>query len=67
MKLYHSHPDSRAIPSECDREYAWATYSYIIVEVRQGKAGDIRSWCLDDARRFEAEEILTGTLIEKEF
>jgi len=54
-------PDSRAIPSECDREYAWAIYSYIIVEVRQGKAGEIGSWWLDDTRRFEAEEMLTGT------
>lgn len=35
LGFYHSHPDSRAIPSECDREYAWAIYSYILVEVAQ--------------------------------
>ncbi|MBW4497766.1 MAG: M67 family metallopeptidase [Oscillatoria princeps RMCB-10] len=65
LGFYHSHPDSRAIPSECDREYAWAIYSYIIVGVRQGIAGEIGSWCLDDARSFEAEEILTGKLCPK--
>ena len=35
--IYHSHPNSTAIASECDRLYAWEQYSYIIVSVVQGK------------------------------
>ncbi|AFZ14844.1 Mov34/MPN/PAD-1 family protein [Crinalium epipsammum PCC 9333] len=57
--FFHSHPDYPAIPSEFDRTYAWQEYSYIIVSVVQGKAGDIRSWCLDDTHQFQAEEIIT--------
>ncbi|MBE9227428.1 M67 family metallopeptidase [Phormidium sp. LEGE 05292] len=55
--FYHSHPDHPAIPSEMDRAIAWAVYSYIIVSVRQGKVGEVRSWCLDDAHQFQEEEI----------
>jgi proteasome lid subunit RPN8/RPN11 len=57
--FFHSHPDYPAIPSECDRACAWQEYSYIIVSVEQGKAGDIRSWCLDDTHQFQSEEIIT--------
>jgi len=32
--IYHSHPDTCAIPSEFDRVYAWHQYSYIIVSVK---------------------------------
>jgi len=56
--IYHSHPDNPAIPSEFDRQYAWQEYSYIIVSVQNGKAADIKSWCLDDDHLFQ-EEILT--------
>lgn len=59
--FYHSHTDSEAIPSECDREYAWPIYSYLIASVRQGKARGERSWCLDDARYFQPEEIRTSS------
>ncbi|OKH32452.1 hypothetical protein NIES2119_26090 [[Phormidium ambiguum] IAM M-71] len=57
---YHSHPDHPAIPSEMDRAIAWAVYSYIIVSVPKGKAGEVRSWCLDEAHQFQEEEILTN-------
>ncbi|MGB3206631.1 MAG: M67 family metallopeptidase [Crinalium sp.] len=57
--FFHSHTDHPAIPSECDRTYAWQEYSYIIVSVEQGSSGDIRSWCLDDTHQFQAEEIIT--------
>lgn len=65
--IYHSHPDNPAIPSECDREYAWPQYSYMIVSIQQGKAQDLQSWSLDDAHQFQAEEILTSepTAVEK--
>jgi proteasome lid subunit RPN8/RPN11 len=57
--IYHSHPDHAAIPSEFDRVCAWLGYSYIIVSVQQGKATDLRSWCLDQQHQFQPEEILS--------
>lgn len=58
LGFYHSHPDAPAIPSEFDREHAWPTYSYIIVEVLSGTAGRLTSWLLaDDRTRFEPEQI----------
>lgn len=54
--IYHSHPDHPAIPSEMDRAIAWQVYSYIIVSLQQGKAGELRSWCLDDNHQFQEEE-----------
>lgn len=57
--IYHSHPDHAAIPSECDRVYAWYEYSYIIVSVHQGKASDLKSWSLDNDHQFQSEEIIT--------
>lgn len=57
--FYHSHPDHPAIPSEMDRAIAWTVYSYIIVSVPEGKAGEVRSWCLDEAHQFHEEGILT--------
>ncbi|MDH3254071.1 MAG: M67 family metallopeptidase [Acidobacteriota bacterium] len=41
---YHSHPDGRARPSDVDRGEAWRGVSYLIVAVREGTAGEIRSW-----------------------
>ncbi|MBW4614659.1 MAG: M67 family metallopeptidase [Desmonostoc vinosum HA7617-LM4] len=55
--IFHSHPDHPAIPSECDRLYAWQGYSYIIVCVQNGKAQEVQSWSLDDAHQFQAEKI----------
>jgi proteasome lid subunit RPN8/RPN11 len=59
--FYHSHPDDRAVPSKYDLEHAWPTYSYIIVSVREGNAGDLLSWEMEPNReRFNSEEILKG-------
>jgi proteasome lid subunit RPN8/RPN11 len=55
--IYHSHPDNCATPSECDRLYAWAEYSYIIVSVENGKASTVKSWTLDDYHHFQPESI----------
>ncbi|NDJ21666.1 hypothetical protein GS682_08445 [Nostoc sp. B(2019)] len=55
--IYHSHPDHLAIPSECDRLYAWQGYSYIIVSVQNGRATEVQSWSLDDTHQFQAEAI----------
>ncbi len=61
--IYHSHPDHPAIPSHFDRVCAWQTYSYIIVSVPQGKAGELKSWSLDDNHQFQPEEIIVEKLI----
>jgi proteasome lid subunit RPN8/RPN11 len=59
--FYHSHPDHPAIPSQYDLEHAWPTYSYVIVSVREGLAGDLYSWEMEaDRSRFNAEEIGGG-------
>ncbi|MBG1262622.1 Mov34/MPN/PAD-1 family protein [Nostoc commune] len=55
--IFHSHPVNPAIPSECDRLYAWQGYSYIIVSVQNGKAGKLQSWSLDETHHFQAEAI----------
>jgi proteasome lid subunit RPN8/RPN11 len=56
--FYHSHPDHPAVPSQYDLDHAWPLYSYIVVSVKAGKAGDLRSWEMEvDRSRFEEEEI----------
>lgn len=55
--IYHSHTDNPAIPSEYDRQLAWQEYSYIIASVQNGKAGDMKSWTLDDSHQFQQEII----------
>ncbi len=56
--VFHSHPDHPAQASEYDREYALPWYSYLIVSVPKGKAGDARSWVLsDDRKKFNEERI----------
>ncbi|MBT9310904.1 Mov34/MPN/PAD-1 family protein [Leptothoe kymatousa] len=53
--VYHSHPNAEAVPSECDRELAWSTYSYIIVSIRNGIAVDLQNWQLDNNHQFQPE------------
>jgi proteasome lid subunit RPN8/RPN11 len=56
--FYHSHPDHPAVPSQYDLEHAWPVYSYIVVSVRAGEAGALRSWEMThDRARFEEEEV----------
>jgi proteasome lid subunit RPN8/RPN11 len=50
LGFYHSHPDHPAVPSSFDREHAWPWYSYVIVRVDQGRAGEATSWQLADDR-----------------
>jgi len=57
---YHSHPDAPARPSEYDRDHAWPWYSYVIVSVQNGVAGDTASWRLqDDRTAYDPEPIET--------
>jgi len=57
--FYHSHPDHPPRPSAFDLEHAWPVYSYVIVSVLQGRAGDLSSWELrHDRSAFDSEELI---------
>jgi proteasome lid subunit RPN8/RPN11 len=59
--FYHSHPDHPAVPSTYDLEHAWPAYSYIVIAIKSGRTGELRSWELQtDRTRFDEEEILKG-------
>ena len=56
--FYHSHPDHPARPSAHDLEQAWPNFTYIIIAVTAGKAGDITAWQLrDDRSGFDQEDL----------
>jgi proteasome lid subunit RPN8/RPN11 len=58
LGFYHSHPDHPAEPSQYDLDHAWPNFSYVIVAVAGGEAGDLRSWrLLPDRSAFEEEPI----------
>jgi proteasome lid subunit RPN8/RPN11 len=58
LGIYHSHPDDAARPSDYDREHAWPWYSYLILSVGRGKAGDLNAWQLrDDRSGFDAVDL----------
>lgn len=63
LGFYHSHPDHPAVPSQYDLDHAWPFFSYVIVAVREGEPGDLRSWRLrDDRSQFDEEGIVeSGT------
>lgn len=55
---YHSHPDSPAIPSIYDRDHALPNFVYIITQVQDAKAVDMRVWTLkQDRSDFNADEL----------
>lgn len=59
--IYHSHPNAPAKPSKFDREHAWPTLSYVVMEVRDSKPVEIKSWVLrDDRSEFEPEGLTAG-------
>ncbi|MDH2900550.1 MAG: M67 family metallopeptidase [archaeon] len=56
--VYHSHPNAPAKPSEFDRGHAWPTLSYVVIEVRERKALETKSWVLkEDRSEFVPEEL----------
>ncbi len=56
---YHSHPDSPAIPSAYDRDHALPNFVYIITQVQNGQAVDMRAWRLKpDRTAFDGETLL---------
>jgi proteasome lid subunit RPN8/RPN11 len=57
--IYHSHPNAPAKPSEFDRAHAWPSLSYLVMEVRDKKVMETKSWILkDDRSEFVPEEIV---------
>jgi proteasome lid subunit RPN8/RPN11 len=55
---YHSHPDSPAIPSEYDRDYALPKFVYLITQVQNREAVDMRAWWLRvDRSQFDADRL----------
>ena len=61
LGFYHSHPDHPARPSQYDLDHAWPTFSYVIVSVAAGAAGDITVWRLkDDRSTFEEGTLQHG-------
>lgn len=61
--IYHSHPNHSAIPSECDRLYAWQQYSYIIVSVVNGECANVQNWSLDNRHQFQSENMIVAELV----
>ncbi|MDR0882699.1 MAG: M67 family metallopeptidase [Candidatus Adiutrix sp.] len=58
LGFYHSHPDHPARPSDYDLGHALPFYSYVIVTVDQGRAGQITSWRLaPDSYKFDPETL----------
>ena len=56
--FFHSHPEVPARPSTYDQDHAWPWYSYVIVSVNKGQAGEIHNWKLkDDRSAFDAEKM----------
>ena len=57
--FFHSHPQAPAWPSPFDLAMAMPCCSYWILQVRDGKAADSRSWQrTEDGRSFIEEEIV---------
>ena len=55
---YHSHPDSPAIPSVYDRDHALPNFIYIITQVQDAEAVDMRVWRLrPDRTEFDADTL----------
>jgi proteasome lid subunit RPN8/RPN11 len=48
LGFYHSHPDHPDRPSEYDREWGQAGYSYVIIAVKGGKEVSVKSWTFDE-------------------
>jgi proteasome lid subunit RPN8/RPN11 len=58
LGYYHSHPDHPARPSTYDCDHAWPWYSYVIISIQQGSAGELSSWVLrDDRSAFDSEPV----------
>lgn len=61
LGFYHSHPDHPARPSAFDLAHALPWHTYVILEVRGGRAGECTAWTLSESRAiFEADTLAAG-------
>ena len=58
LGIYHSHPNSPAVPSETDLRNAQPYFSYVILSVMKERFTEIRSWRLNQAHQFEEETVI---------
>lgn len=62
LGIYHSHPDNPPQPSQIDLQFAWPTYSYLIISIGNRAAKDVGAWQLSkDECTFRSEDL---TIIE---
>jgi proteasome lid subunit RPN8/RPN11 len=54
--VYHSHPDYPATLSKFDLDHSFPWYSYVVVSVPKGRAGETRSWIPGEERKSPTEE-----------
>ena len=59
LGVFHSHPNSAAIPSRTDTANAFPYFSYLIISVSNTSIAEMRSWRLNDERLFWEEKIGT--------
>ena len=58
LGIYHSHPDAPPQPSQIDRQFAWPTYTYLIVSVENRIVKAVGAWQLSaDDRAFRSEDL----------
>lgn len=55
LGIYHSHPNSPAVPSEHDRVAAQPWFSYVIISVTEAGIQHTRSWLLNEDFQFDEE------------
>ncbi len=61
LGVFHSHPDHPNRPSDYDRDWAQPFFSYLITSVTAGRAGESRSWRLEEDRSGFTEEKINVT------
>ena len=65
LGIFHSHPDHPPVASPRDLAWAaWSGYSYLITEIRAGRAAASRSWQLQSDRSGFIEEKIEENILE---
>jgi len=54
--IYHSHPDYPASLSTFDLDHSFPWYSYVVVSVPKGNAGETKSWIPNENRKSASED-----------
>jgi proteasome lid subunit RPN8/RPN11 len=65
LGVYHSHPNTPAIPSETDRISAQPYFSYLIISVFDGAFSHARSWQLNEELKFDEEKLNSELFINQ--